>query len=60
MYDIGRIIVAFVCSSIAHGALRLSYRLFRERKKRAKKGVKAWSDVPNATEWLENLRGGNA
>jgi hypothetical protein len=24
------------------------------------KGVKAWSDVPNATEWLENLRGGNA
>lgn len=24
------------------------------------KGTAAWSDVPGATEWLENLRGGNA
>lgn len=42
MCDVGRISVAFACSSMPHGALRLSHRLFRERKKRAKKAVKAW------------------
>lgn len=42
MCDVGRIILTFACSSMPHGVLRLSHRLFRERKKRAKKGVKAW------------------